>query len=113
MRGGRPWIAIGTPGGHTIGQVVPQVVMNLVDFKMDIARAIAAGRISFVEPDDLAVEPTISESVRRELSAMGHRVRVSWLGNAHGLTLEYDAAGKPIRFFGVADPRGGGLALGY
>jgi gamma-glutamyltranspeptidase/glutathione hydrolase len=113
MRGGRPWIAIGTPGGHTIGQVVPQVVMNLVDFKMDIARAIAAGRISFVEPDDLAVEPSISESVGRELAAMGHRVRVSWLGNAHGLTLDYDAAGKPIQFSGASDPRGGGLALGY
>lgn len=113
MRDGRPWIAIGTPGGHTIGQLVPQIVMNLVDFRMDIARAIAAGRISFVEPDDLAVEPTISEEVRGELAAMGHRVRVSRLGNAHGLTIEYDAAGRPARFLGAADPRGIGLAIGY
>jgi gamma-glutamyltranspeptidase / glutathione hydrolase len=113
MRDGRPWIAIGTPGGHTIGQVVPQIVMNLVDFRMDVARAIAAGRISFVEPDDLAVEPIISEAVRSELAAMGHRVRVFWLGNAHGLTIEYDRTGRPARFLGAADPRGGGLAAGY
>jgi len=88
-------------------------VMNLVDFRMDIARAIAAGRISFVEPDDLAVEPTISQEVRGELAAMGHRVRVFRLGNAHGLTIEYDAAGRPARFLGAADPRGIGLAIGY
>jgi gamma-glutamyltranspeptidase/glutathione hydrolase len=31
-----PWVAIGTPGGHTIGQTVPQMVMNLIDFGMDI-----------------------------------------------------------------------------
>jgi gamma-glutamyltranspeptidase/glutathione hydrolase len=113
MRDGRPWIAVGTPGGHTIGQVVPQIVMDLVDFRMDIARAIAAGRISFVEPDDLAVEPIISEAVRGELAAMGHRIRVSWLGNAHGLTIEYDATGRPARFLGAADPRGNGSAIGY
>ena len=60
MRNGRPWVAVGTPGGHTIGQTVPQIVMNLIDFKMDIAAAIASGRISFVEPDVLAVETSDS-----------------------------------------------------
>ena len=47
MRNGRPWVALGTPGGHTIGQTVPQMVMNLVDFGMDVEQAIAAPRISF------------------------------------------------------------------
>ena len=42
MRAGRPWVAIGTPGGHTIGQTVPQMVINLIDFHMDVARAIAS-----------------------------------------------------------------------
>jgi gamma-glutamyltranspeptidase / glutathione hydrolase len=44
MREGKPWVAIGTPGGHTIGQTVPQMVMNLVDFNMNIQKAIAAPR---------------------------------------------------------------------
>jgi gamma-glutamyltranspeptidase/glutathione hydrolase len=114
MRGGRPWAALGTPGGHSIGQTVPQIVMNLIDFKMDIARAIAAPRISFAEPDLLAVEGAISEPVRRELQAMGHKVRVTGgLGNATGLTIEYDRAGRPVRFTGAADPRGEGRAIGY
>jgi len=114
MRNGRPWVAIGTPGGHTIGQTVPQMVMNLIDFKMDIAQAIAAPRISFVEPDQLAVESGISETVRRELAAMGHKVQVTrGLANATGLTIEYDKSGRAVRFTGAADPRGQGRAIGY
>jgi gamma-glutamyltranspeptidase/glutathione hydrolase len=62
MKEGRPWVAIGTPGGHTIGQTVPQMIMNVIDFGMDIQQAIAAGRVSFVEPDELAVEDSIPEN---------------------------------------------------
>jgi gamma-glutamyltranspeptidase / glutathione hydrolase len=112
MRDGRPWVALGTPGGHTIGQTVPQMVMNLVDFDMDIAQALAAPRISFVEPDGLAVERAIPLEVRDRLAAMGHRVQaVGGLGNAHGLMIEY-RGGQPVRFTGAADPRGRGKAAG-
>jgi gamma-glutamyltranspeptidase/glutathione hydrolase len=112
MRDGRPWVAVGTPGGHTIGQTVPQIVMNLIDFRMDIARAIAAPRISFLEPDTLAVERGVAPDVRDALAAMGHHVRaVSGLGNAHGLMIEYQK-GQPARMLGAADPRGRGKAAG-
>ena len=114
LRNGRPWIAIGTPGGHTIGQTVPQMVMNLVDFKMDIQAAIAAPRVSFIEPDTLAVEDGISPSVRSALEAKGHKLRVvRGLGNAHGLAIEYDERGGIKGFTGGADPRGLGLAKGH
>jgi len=114
MRDGRPWAAIGTPGGHTIGQTVPQILMNLIDFKMDVAQAIAAARVSFVEPNRLAVEAGIREPVRRQLAEMGHEIQVTrGLGNATGLTIEYDDAGRPVRFTGAADPRGQGRAIGY
>lgn len=111
---GKPWAALGTPGGHTIGQTVPQMVMNLIDFGMNIQEAITAPRISFVEPDLIFVEEKISEKVRASLAAKGHHIRISrGLGNAHGLIIEYDDEGHPIRFFGGADPRGQGTALGY
>ena len=115
MRDGRPWIAIGTPGGHTIGQTVPQMIMNVIDFDMDIQRAIAAPRVSFFEPDSLIVEPGVPEPVRAQLAARGHKIRVparAVLGDAHGLTIEYDAQGRPVRFTGGTDPRGEGLAKG-
>jgi len=114
LRNGRPWAAVGSPGGHTIGQTVPQIVMNLIDFGMPIDEAIAATRISFVEPDVLAVEEGITADVRAALAAMGHNVRsVRALGNAHGLTIAYGSDGRPISFRGGADPRGAGAARGY
>jgi gamma-glutamyltranspeptidase/glutathione hydrolase len=112
MRGGKPWIALGSPGGHTIVQTVPQVAMNLIDFHMDIQQAISAPRLSFIEPDITAVEEGIPEGVRKELAVRGHHVQVRRLGNAHGLTVAYDQQGRPQRFTGGADPRGEGEALG-
>jgi gamma-glutamyltranspeptidase/glutathione hydrolase len=111
MRGGRPWVALGTPGGHTIGQTVPQVVMNLVDFGMSVSDAVAAPRISFAEPDVLLVEEAIPQSARDALSARGHKVRpVRAIGNATALMVEYGEDGRPRGFAGAADPRGAGAA---
>jgi len=112
LRDGKPWIAIGSPGGHTIVQTVPQMVMNMIDFRMDVQQAIAAPRLSFVEPDITAVDEGVPEAVRKELAKLGHNVQVRRLGNAHGLTIDYDAKGKPQRFSGGSDPRGEGAAIG-
>jgi gamma-glutamyltranspeptidase/glutathione hydrolase len=113
FKDGRPWIAIGTPGGHTIGQTVPQMLMNLIDFGMDLQSALDASRISFSEPDVLLVESEIPDSVLRALSAKGHKVRPSaGLGNAHALSIEYDRSGRPSRFGGASDSRGEGTARG-
>jgi gamma-glutamyltranspeptidase/glutathione hydrolase len=113
LRDGKPWIAVGSPGGHTIVQTVPQIVMNLIDFRMDVQQAIAAPRLSFVEPDITAVDEGVPPDARNALTALGHKVEVRRLGNAHGLTVEYDAKGKPQRFTGGADPRGEGAAIGW
>jgi len=112
MREGKPWIAIGSPGGHTIVQTVPQIVMNIIDFRMDVQKAIAAPRLSFIEPNIIAVDDGVPESVRKELTKLGHTVQVRRLGNAHGMTVEYDKMGRPISFTGGADPRGEGAAIG-
>lgn len=113
LRNGRPVAALGTPGGHTIGQTVPQMVLNLLAFDMDIAAALAAPRLSFVEPQRIVVDRGLPESVLEELRRRGHDIRTGTLGKAHGLTIEYDAEQRPIRFTGAADPRGGGLARGF
>jgi len=117
VRNGKPWVAIGTPGGHTIGQTVPQMVMNIIDFGMNIQEAIAAPRVSFIEPDIIAVEEDIGEDVRNKLISLGHKIRVikkpGGLSNAHGLSIEYGEDGKLVRFTGGSDPRGSGLAQGY
>jgi gamma-glutamyltranspeptidase len=54
--------------------------------------------------------------VLNKLKSIGHKLRVlkktEGIGNAHGLTIEYDTEGNPVRFFGGTDPRGGGKAAG-
>jgi len=116
MRDGKPWVAVGTPGGHTIGQTVPQIVMNLIDFKMNIQAAITAPRVSFQEPDLLLVEEGLNKEVLERLKSLGHKLRVlkkpRGIGNAHGLSIEYDAEGNPLRFLGGTDPRGERKAAG-
>jgi gamma-glutamyltranspeptidase/glutathione hydrolase len=113
LKDGRPWVALGTPGGHTIPQTVPQMVMNILDFGMNIQEAISAPRVSFVEPNFLVIEGGITDEVARALEVLGHELRRGGgLGNGHGLTIEWGAEG-PIRFTGGADPRGVGLAKGW
>ena len=115
LRDGRPWIALGTPGGRTILQITSQMLMNLIDFDMDVQQAVSAPRFNLTIPDLLMVEEGIPLSVREELAAMGHKVYVQPddLGNAHALSIEYGADGHPVRFTGGADPRGEGAAIGY
>ncbi|MGB3681392.1 MAG: gamma-glutamyltransferase [Rubrobacteraceae bacterium] len=115
MRDGKPSIALGTHGGYYITQTTPQMLMNLIDFDMDIQQAITAPRIAFMEPDSLAVDPTLPDSVFDELVALGYAPYVDeyGLGNAHGLAIEYGPDGKPVRFTGGADPRSAGLAVGF
>ncbi len=114
MRDGRPVMALGTPGGRTILQTTPQMIMNVTDFDMDVQEAVSAPRFSFVIPDLLLVEEGVPAPVRDELLAMGHNLYVEpELGNAHALTIGYGPDGEPDRFAGAADPRGEGAAIGF
>ena len=109
LRDGRPWIALGTPGGHTIPQTTPQMVMNLIDFEMPLQEALDAPRVSFAEPNRLQVETTLPAEVRAALAARGHELdETSGLGLAHGVALSYHEDGG-IQFVAAADSRGVGL----
>ena len=113
MKDGRPWAAIGSPGGHTIPQTVAQLAINLIDFEMDLQTAVDTPRVAFTEPDVLLVDERVPEPVRAELGAMGHTVRPTrGIGLPHALRIEYDAEGRPTRFVGAADSRGVGTAVG-
>ena len=40
MKDKKPWAALGSPGGHTITQNVPQIIFNLIDFEMNMQELI-------------------------------------------------------------------------
>ncbi len=118
FKDGRPAIAVGAAGGHTIPQTVPEVLMNIIDHGMDIQRALAAPRIAFVSDRNvLQVESELPASLRKGLEARGHLIETApapgGIGRLHGLVLIRDAKGSLVRFEGGFDPRGGGEAKGY
>ncbi len=114
LKDGLPWVALGTPGGRTIGQTVPQMIMNLIDFNMDLQEAIDAPRVSFFEPDNIGIEWGINEEVFQSLKAKGHKtIRVYSLGNAHALMVIRDKYGNITGYSGASDVRGSGLARSY
>lgn len=113
FRGDRLWVAVGTPGGHTIDQTIPQVVSNLLDFGMSLEAAVAAPRIAFAAPDELLVENRLPAATQEALRQRGHLVEpMRRIGNVHALEIEYGADGKPRLYRGVADPRVDGAARG-
>lgn len=72
---GKPIIATGSPGGSTIITVVLQLLLNVIDFDMNIAEATAAPRIHHQWlPDRVMVEEGISPDTAALLEAKGHQL---------------------------------------
>ncbi len=93
MKDGRSWAAVGSPGGHTITQNVPQIIINLIDFDLSMQEAIDAPKISFVEPNHLLVDAHLPGEVIDALKAKGHQVIEGSIGNAHGIKILREEAG--------------------
>jgi gamma-glutamyltranspeptidase / glutathione hydrolase len=105
-----PWAALGTPGGHTITQNVPQIIFNLIDFEMTMQQAIDAPKIAFVEPNVIAAEDDLPVKTIEQLKAKGHTLDIgpSDIGNAHGIKMICDKQGKVMSFDVGTDKRGDG-----
>ena len=108
LLGDKPFAALGSPGGHTITQNVPQIVFNIIDFEMTMQDAIDAPKIAFVEPNSIRVDNGIPDSIIDLLKSRGHDIRRGSIGNATGIKFIYDDEGN-IKFFDVGiDSRGEG-----
>lgn len=107
---GLPYLATGSPGGSRIITAVLQVLLNVIDFDMNIAAATNAVRIHHQWlPDEVVVEKGLNEDALRLLGEMGHRVLV---GNTIGCTESIVKTGDFL--YGASDPRAaGGLTEGY
>ena len=108
LKDGRPWAALGSPGGHTITQNVPQIIFNLIDFDMSMQEAIDAPKIAFVEPNSLRIDRDMAPSAVDSLRLKGHYIIQGNIGNATGIKIIYDNQ-KQITDFDVGiDKRGEG-----
>jgi gamma-glutamyltranspeptidase/glutathione hydrolase len=89
---------------------VLQVVVNVLDFRMNLAEAVAAPRIHHQwRPDVLLTEEGISPDTLALLRARGHAVRVGSSSGSANSVMRVDGL-----VAGAADPRQRGtLAVGY
>jgi len=77
LKDGKPYIAIGAPGGSRIITSVVQCVVNVVDHGMDMGTAVSIPRFHSEEQQLLLLEPAFPESVAEALRAMGNDVQYS------------------------------------
>jgi gamma-glutamyltranspeptidase/glutathione hydrolase len=106
LRDGRPVLVTGSPGGSRIISTVLQVIVNVVDYDMDVASAVAAPRLHHQWlPDEVRIERGFSEATLTELRAKGHRVV-----EPMGQTSANSIAVTPNGLQGAPDPRTRGAA---
>ncbi|MBR0720094.1 gamma-glutamyltransferase [Bradyrhizobium manausense] len=75
LRGGKPVLVTGSPGGSRIISTVLQVIVNVLDYRMDVAAAVAAPRLHHQWlPDEVRVERGFADDVLFELKAMDHLI---------------------------------------
>ncbi len=72
MKNGIPFISFGTPGAAAQTVTLTQIVLNVVDFKMNVQAAIEAPRWAVDRSGRRLIEDGIDSSVRAKLEAMGH-----------------------------------------
>jgi len=118
---GAPVMVVGTPGGSRIITAVLHVILNVIDYGMNVQEAVDAPRFHQQWlPDSTFVENfALSPDTQKILLGMGHKLRRSRQANhvAAILVGAPSLGGAPVganRFYGANDPRGNtGLALGY
>ena len=119
-KSGKPYLVTGTPGGHTITQAVPQIVINVLDFGMNIQDAISAPRFAWIDNTDtklpaekLTMETRYPPEIIKALQSRGYSIDLigDWSDgwSAQGIVFDH-ASGWLI---GGSDPRRSGNALGW
>lgn len=104
FKDGKPWLVTGSPGGSTIIGTVLQVVVNVVDFGLNVGEAVHEPRIHQLR-DELEVEPNFNPDTVAKLKALGHEVKVGQtMGSAQSILIDGG------QFYGGADPRRPGAA---
>jgi len=105
-------LSIGTPGSYGILQTQPQMLLNVLEFGLNLQEAIEAPRIRVYRDRLLDAESRIAEATRAELGRRGHQVNViddwSWVvGGGQGIARDLESGA----LMAGADPRRDGYAL--
>jgi len=101
LKDGKPVLVTGSPGGSRIISTVLQVIVNVLDYQMDVAAAVAAPRLHHQWlPDEVRIEHGFADDTLAGLRAKGHRVI-----EPMGQTSANSIAVTPNGLLGAPDPR--------
>ena len=101
FRDGRLFLVTGSPGGSRIITTTLQVIVNVLDFRMNLAQAVAAPRIHHQwQPDVLMAEEGVSPDTLALLRAKGHNVKVGATSGSANSVMAEDGL-----LAGASDPR--------
>ncbi|HZR74876.1 gamma-glutamyltransferase [Bradyrhizobium sp.] len=101
LKDGKPVLVTGSPGGSRIISTVLQVIVNVLDYHMDVAAAVAAPRLHHQWlPDEVRIERGFPEATLEALKAKGHHI-VEPMGQTSANSIEVTPAG----LLGAPDPR--------
>jgi len=110
FKDGQPWLTFGVMGGDMQAQGHAQVLINLIDFGMDVQQAGEQARFRDFE-NGLALESAIGADVRKALEGKGHRLTPApgQFGGYQAIMIDP----KSGALFGGSDPRKDGCAMGW
>jgi gamma-glutamyltranspeptidase/glutathione hydrolase len=110
-KNGKVVLVTGSPGSRTIINTVLCILVNVIDFNLDIRSAVDAPRLHHPWfPDEVRFEATAEHAPAMEkLQAMGHSVIGTRQGDAHSIWIDL----KTGDYYGAADQRINGKAAGY
>jgi len=116
LKKGKPFLALGSPGGSTIITTVLQILFNRIDRQMTLPKAVAAPRASQRNTPDVTAEQAFIDLYGGQLKLYGHSFvpagppgsSASQIGAA--TAIEFKPGGRLVA---VSEPvrRGGGSAL--
>ena len=105
-------LSIGTPGSYGILQTQPQMLLNFLEFGLNLQEAIEAPRVRVYRDRLVDAESRIPEATRAELGRRGHQINLiddwSWVvGGGQGIARDSESGA----LMAGADPRRDGYAL--
>ena len=105
-------VSVGTPGSYGILQTTPQMLLNVLEFGMNIQEAIEAPRVRVYRDRLIDAESRVSAETRAGLAQRGHEVNTiddwSWIvGGGQGIVRDPESGA----LMAGADPRRDGYAL--
>jgi gamma-glutamyltranspeptidase/glutathione hydrolase len=101
LAGDRPEMIVGGAGGPRIISATLQTILNVIDYRMPVDKAVAAPRIHHQWlPDTLYVETSITPETIKSLERRGHIIK-----ERSGLGIVQAIVAKGSKVAGAADPR--------